>query len=607
VALRIEDYALIGDTHTAALVGRDGSIDWLCLPRFDSGACFAALLGTPEHGRWLLAPAEPDAPQAQDEPVTSQTWRYQPGTLVLEHDFETAGGAVRIIDFMPPRETTPDIVRLVVGLRGEVRMRMELIIRFDYGFSIPWVRRDDHMLRAIAGPDALVLRTPVETVGKAMTTVADFTVREGERVPFVLTWFPSHEHTPRAVDPEQALQDTLGYWAGWGGAVSGIEGPWRDAVHRSLITLKALTYAPTGGIVAAATTSLPEDLGGVRNWDYRYCWVRDATLTLDALMQCGCSEEAVAWRQWLLRAAAGAPEQLQIMYGPAGERRLPEFELDHLPGYQGSRPVRIGNAAAGQFQLDVYGELMDAMDRARHHGINESKWSWALQQTVMDYVEEHWSDPDDGIWEVRGPRRHFVHSRVMAWVAADRAVKGVEQYGLKGPLDRWRKLRRAIHLDVTENGFNQTKGAFTQFYGSDALDASVLLIPLVGFLPASDPRVKSTVEAIERELVVDGFVRRYQNEVGVDGLPGDEGAFLACSFWLAEDLALIGRVDDACALFERLLGVANDLGLLSEEYDPMAKRLVGNYPQAFSQVGLINTARHLARILSREHASGTSA
>jgi GH15 family glucan-1,4-alpha-glucosidase len=593
VALRIEDYALIGDTQTAALVGRDGSIDWLCLPRFDSGACFAALLGAPEHGRWLLAPTAP---------VTSRSWRYRPDSLVLEQEFETDEGAVRITDFMPPRETKPDVVRLVEGLGGDVRMTMELVIRFDYGLTIPWVRRDDHMLRAIAGPNALVLRTPVQTVGKRMTTVADFSVGKGQRVPFVLTWFPSHEAPPRPVDPEQALVDTLGYWAAWSAGVTGIRGPWRDVVQRSLITLKALTYAPTGGIVAAATTSLPEDLGGVRNWDYRYCWVRDATLTLDALMQCGRRDEAASWRNWLLRAAAGAPEQLQIMYGPAGERRLPEFELDYLPGYEGSRPVRIGNAAAGQFQLDVYGELMDAMDRARHHGINETKWSWDLQKAVMAFVEKHWSDPDDGIWEVRGPRRHFVHSRVMAWVAADRAVKGVEQYGLKGPVERWRKLRRAIHVDVTEHAFNHAKGAFTQYYGSDALDASVLMIPLVGFLPASDPRVKSTVEAIERELVVDGFVRRYQNEAGVDGLPGGEGAFLACSFWLAENLAMLGRLDEARALFERLLGVSNDLSLLAEEYDPAAKRLVGNYPQAFSHVGLINTARNLTRILSRRPA-----
>jgi GH15 family glucan-1,4-alpha-glucosidase len=593
VALRIEDYGLIGDTQTAALVGRDGSIDWFCLPRFDSGACFAALLGTPDNGRWLLAPAGE---------VTSQSWRYQPDTLILEHDFETAEGAVRITDFMPPRETKPDIVRIVEGLRGEVTMRMELIIRFDYGLVVPWVRRDDHTLRAIAGPNGLVLRTPVETKGRRMTTVADFTVAAGQRVPFVLTWFPSHESDPQPVDPEQALVDTVGYWNEWGRGASGVRGPWRDAVHRSLITLKALTFAPTGGIVAAATTSLPEALGGVRNWDYRYCWVRDATLTLDALLECGCLDEAVSWRNWLLRAAAGAPDQLQIMYGPAGERRLPEFELDYLPGYENSRPVRVGNAAAGQFQLDVYGELMDSMERARHHGIEETRWSWELQRTLMEFVGEHWSDPDDGIWEVRGPRRHFVHSRVMAWVAMDRAIRGVEHYDLKGPVEQWRKLRREIHADVTANGFDQAKGAFTQYYGSDGLDASVLMIPLVGFLPASDPRVKSTVEAIERELMVDGFVRRYQNEDGVDGLPGREGAFLACSFWLADNLALIGRVDDAKAMFERLLGLCNDLGLLSEEYDPVAKRLVGNYPQAFSHVGLVNTARNLTRVMERHQA-----
>jgi GH15 family glucan-1,4-alpha-glucosidase len=593
VALRIEDYGLIGDTQTAALVGRDGSIDWFCLPRFDSGACFAALLGTPDQGRWLLAPSGE---------VTRQSWRYQPDTLILEHEFETADGAVRITDFMPPRETKPDIVRVVEGLRGEVAMKMELIIRFDYGLVIPWVVRDDHMLRAIGGPNGLVLRTPVATKGRRMTTVADFTVSEGQRVPFVLTWFPSHEALPAPVDPERALADTVEYWNDWGRGADSVRGPWRDAVRRSLITLKALTFAPTGGIVAAPTTSLPEALGGVRNWDYRYCWVRDATLTLDALLECGRLDEAVAWRNWLLRAAAGAPDQLQIMYGPAGERRLPEFELDYLPGYENSRPVRVGNAAAGQFQLDVYGELMDAMERSRHHGIEETKWSWELQRTLMEFVGEHWSDPDDGIWEVRGPRQHFVHSRVMAWVAMDRAIRAVEHYGLKGPVEQWRKLRREIHTEVTANGFDKAKGAFTQYYGSDGLDASVLMIPLVGFLPASDPRVKSTVEAIERELVVDGFVRRYQNEAGVDGLPGTEGAFLACSFWLVDNLALIGRVDDARVMFERLLGLCNDLGLLSEEYDPAAKRLVGNYPQAFSHVGLVNSARNLTRVIERHQA-----
>ncbi len=595
MALPIEDYAIIGDTQTAALVGRDGSIDWLCLPRFDSGACFASLLGTPEHGRWLIAPADT---------TVSHFRRYRPGTLVLEHDFETRSGAVRIIDFMPPRETRPDVVRIVEGLRGEVAMTMELVIRFDYGWTIPWVRTDNHLFRAVAGPNGLVLRSPVKTRGRDMKTIADFTVGKGERVPFVLTWYPSHEASPVALDPEQALADTLAYWGDWERDMTKVHGPWREAVHRSLITLKALTYAPTGGIVAAATTSLPEAIGGVRNWDYRYCWVRDATLTLDSLMDCGVLTEATAWRDWLLRAAAGAPDQLQIMYGPAGERRLPEFELDHLPGYEGSRPVRVGNAAAGQFQLDVYGELMDAMERARTHGLAENSSSWALQQALMTFVEEHWSDPDDGLWEVRGPRQHFVHSRVMAWVAFDRAVTGVERHGLKGPVDRWRTLRQTIHDEVLEQGFSAEKQAFTQYYGTDALDASVLMIPLVGFLPPSDPRVKSTIEAIERELVMDGFVRRYQNEAGVDGLPGTEGAFLACSFWLADNLALIGRIDDAEVLFERLLALTNDVGLLSEEYDPGAGRLVGNFPQAFSHVGLINTARNLARIARHHQPAG---
>jgi GH15 family glucan-1,4-alpha-glucosidase len=569
-------------------------------------------LGTPQHGRWLLAPAPAGAktagaktagakPAHHAAPLLSTSRRYRPDTLVLENDFETADGAVRIIDFMPPRETKPDVVRIVEGLRGQVRMTMELVIRFDYGFTIPWVQKSDDVLLAVAGPNALVLRTPVETTGRAMKTFADFTISEGQRVPFVLTWYPSHEPQPREVDPEQALLDTTRYWEEWAAQIVRVRGPWRDQVRRSLITLKALTYEPTGGIVAAATTSLPEALGGVRNWDYRYCWVRDATLTLDALLDCNCREEAQSWRNWLLRAAAGAPEQLQIMYGPAGERRLPEFELDHLPGYEGSRPVRIGNAAAGQFQLDVYGELMDAMARARHHGLKENRWSWDLQRTLMEFVEEHWSDPDDGIWEVRGPRRHFVHSKVMAWVAMDRAVKAVEEYGLKGPVELWRKVRRTIHHEVTTEGFHAGKGAFTQYYGSDALDASVLMIPLVGFLHPSDPRVVSTVEAIERELVVDGFVRRYQNEGGVDGLPGSEGAFLACSFWLVDNLALIGRVDDARAMFERLLALSNDLGLLSEEYDPVAKRLVGNYPQAFSHVGLVNSARNLTRVIQRQN------
>jgi GH15 family glucan-1,4-alpha-glucosidase len=592
VAQPLEHYALIGDTQTAALVGHDGSIDWLCFPRFDSAACFSSLLGSPEHGRWLLCPSAE---------VTRRMRRYRHDTLILETAFETADGEVLLIDFMPPRETKPDLVRIVEGISGEVVMRMELVVRFDYGSQIPWVHRQDHNLLAIAGPDALVLRTPVETKGKKLRTLAEFTVREGERVPFVLTWFPSHEDVPRTVNPEHALRDTMNYWKDWTDGLSPVHGPWEKQVRRSLLTLKALTYAPTGGIVAAPTTSLPEDLGGVRNWDYRYCWVRDATLTLDGLIHAGAVEEADAWRGWLLRAAAGSPGQLQIMYGPAGERRLSEYELDWLPGYEDSQPVRAGNAAADQFQLDVYGELMDALQLARHHGLSEHSETWALQRALMDFLEAHWSDPDNGIWEVRGPRRHFVHSKVMAWVAIDRAIMGVEKAGLPGPEDRWKQLRQRIHDEVCERGFNPAKGAFTQYYGSDELDASVLMIPLVGFLPATDERVVSTVEAIERELVVDGFVKRYRTEEtgngGVDGLPGDEGAFLPCTFWLIDNLALIGRVDDARAMFERLLGLCNDLGLYSEEYDPRAGRMVGNYPQAFTHVGLLNSARNLARAL----------
>jgi GH15 family glucan-1,4-alpha-glucosidase len=482
---------------------------------------------------------------------------------------------------------------------------MELVVRFDYGSQIPWVHRHNHDLLAIAGPDALVLRTPVETRGKKLRTLAEFVVREGERVPFVLTWFPSHEDLPRPVNPEHALRDTVKYWKDWTDGLSPVHGPWESQVRRSLLTLKALTYAPTGGIVAAPTTSLPEDLGGARNWDYRYCWVRDATLTLDGLVHAGAVEEADAWRGWLLRAAAGSPDQLQIMYGPAGERRLSEYELDWLPGYEGSQPVRAGNAAADQFQLDVYGELMDALQLARHHGLSEHSETWSFQRALMDFLEMHWSDPDNGIWEVRGPRRHFVHSKVMAWVAIDRAIMGVEKGGLPGPADRWKQLRQRIHDEVCERGFNPDKGAFTQYYGCDELDASVLMIPLVGFLPATDERVVTTVEAIERELVVDGFVRRYRTEEtgtgAVDGLSGSEGAFLPCTFWLIDNLALIGRVDDARAMFERLLGLCNDLGLYAEEYDPRAARMVGNYPQAFTHVGLVNSARYLARMLKHSH------
>ena len=593
--LPIEDYALIGDTQTAALVGRDGSIDWLCLPRFDSGACFAALLGSPEHGRWLLAPMDP---------ITAQRRRYRSNTLILETEYETAGGAVRVLDFMPPRETKPDVVRIVEGIHGVTHMQMDLVMRFDYGLQIPWVVRDDHMLRAVAGPDGLVMRTPVETEGRQMRTQATFTVAAGQRIPFVLTWFPSHEPVPRPIHPEHALKDTETFWQDWVRDLRGVRGPYEKQVLRSLITLKALTYAPTGGIVAAPTMSLPEELGGVRNWDYRYCWVRDATLTLDALLGAGAVDEADAWRHWLLRAAAGSPDQLQIMYGPAGERRLTEFEVPWLPGYEHSRPVRVGNAAADQFQLDVYGELMDAMERARAHGIEEDRWSWALQLAVVQFVEEHWADPDNGLWEVRGPRRHFVHSRVMAWVAIDRAVKAVERYGLSGPVERWRQLRQTIHDDVCTRGFNPTKNAFTQYYDDcDELDASVLMIPLVGFLPPDDPRVVGTVEAIQRELMVDGFVMRYQTHGDVDGLPGKEGAFLACTFWLVDNLALMGRVDEATAIFERLLSLCNDVGLMSEEYDFRLNRMVGNYPQAFSHVGLVNTAANLMAVSRRARAN----
>jgi GH15 family glucan-1,4-alpha-glucosidase len=593
--LPIEDYALIGDTQTAALVGRDGSIDWLCLPRFDSGACFAALLGSPEHGRWLLAPMDP---------VTAQRRRYRSNTLILETEYETAGGAVRVLDFMPPRETKPDVVRIVEGISGVTHMQMDLVIRFDYGLQIPWVVREDHMLRAVAGPDGLVMRTPVETEGRRMRTQATFTVAAGQRIPFVLTWFPSHEPSPRPINPEHALKDTETFWQDWVRDLRGVRGPYEKQVLRSLITLKALTYAPTGGIVAAPTMSLPEELGGVRNWDYRYCWVRDATLTLDALLGAGAVEEADAWRHWLLRAAAGSPDQLQIMYGPAGERRLTEFEVPWLPGYEHSRPVRVGNAAADQFQLDVYGELMDAMERARTHGILEDRWSWALQLAVVQFVEEHWADPDNGLWEVRGPRRHFVHSRVMAWVAIDRAVKAVERYGLSGPVERWRQLRQTIHDEVCTRGFNPKKNAFTQYYDDcEDLDASVLMIPLVGFLPPDDPRVVATVEAIQRELMTDGFVMRYQTHGDVDGLPGKEGAFLACTFWLVDNLALMGRVDEATAIFERLLSLCSDVGLMSEEYDFRANRMVGNYPQAFSHVGLVNTAANLMAVTRRARAS----
>ncbi|MER3425280.1 MAG: glucoamylase [Nitrospiraceae bacterium] len=578
MALRIEDYALLGDTQSAALVGRDGSIDWLCLPRFDSGACFAALLGTPEHGRWLLAPKGE---------VRRVRRRYRDGTLVLETEFETDEGVVALVDFMPPRERDVDLIRIVEGRRGSVPMRMELMIRFDYGSIVPWVRNVKGVLRAIAGPDALALHTPVALRGQ------NFTVSEGQRVPFVLVWYPSYEPEPAPADPDRALIETERWWQEWSNRCT-YSGQWYDAVLRSLITLKALTYAPTGGIVAAATTSLPERIRGIRNWDHRYCWVRDATFTLYALLIAGYKEEAKAWREWLLRAVAGRPSELQIMYGPAGERRLTEMELDWLPGYEGSSPVRIGNKAVRQFQLDVYGEIMDAMHQARRIQVEPYEDAWRLQQELMDFLETAWNRPDEGIWEVRGPRRHFTHSKVMAWVAMDRAVKAVERFGLHGPVDRWRAVCAKIHHEVCSQGFNVELGAFVQYYGSTVLDASLLMIPLVGFLPATDPRMQGTVRAIERHLTVDGFVMRYDSTTQVDGLPPGEGAFLACTFWLADNLLLMGRETDARLIFERLLSLRNDVGLLSEEYDPVHRRFLGNFPQAFSHVALIDTARNLS-------------
>jgi GH15 family glucan-1,4-alpha-glucosidase len=587
VALALEDYALIGDNHTAALVGRDGSIDWLCLPRFDSGACFAALLGTTSNGRWLIAPTEP---------VRRTRRRYRPGTLVLETEFETASGTVRLVDCMVQRNGQPVVVRVVEGVRGRVRMGVELIIRFDYGSIVPWVRRPaDGTLTAIAGPDALCLRTPIPLQGQNLTTVGEFSAQAGERVPFALVWHASTEPPPPPIDAVRALEATEAWWREWSGRCT-YEGPWRDAVVRSLITLKALVYQPTGGIVAAPTTSLPEQLGGVRNWDYRFCWLRDATFSLYALMLAGYVDEATAWRDWLLRAVAGSPSDLQSVYGPAGERRLSELVLEWLPGYGGAVPVRIGNQAARQFQLDVYGEVMDSMHTARRVGIPADVESWDLEREIMHFLETAWRHPDEGLWEVRGPRRHFTHSKVMAWVAADRAVKAIERFHLEGPVDRWRRLRADIHDEVCRRGYNPDTGTFAQYYDSQLLDASLLMMPLVGFLPATDPRMRRTIEAIERDLMADGFVLRYGSDSAhVDGLPPGEGAFLACSFWLADALALLGRTDDARRLFERLLSLRNDVGLLAEEYDPRARRMVGNFPQAFTHVSLVNTAHNLTR------------
>ena len=586
MALPIEDYALIGDTQTAALVGKDGSIDWLCLPRFDSPACFAALLGDPQHGRWLLAPASE---------VKRTERRYRESTLVLETDFHTDEGVLRVIDSMPIRDEAPDVVRIARCLEGRVEVRLELILRFDFGRVVPWVRRaEDGGLIAIAGPDAVHFVPGRPTRGEDLTTVAEFTLDAGEEVGFVLTWYPSHEPVPDPVDAPAATEDTTHWWRDWA-ARSRLGGDHRDLVERSLITLKALTYAPTGGIVAAPTTSLPEAIGGVRNWDYRFCWVRDATLTLQSMLAAGYTEEAHAWRDWLLRAVAGSPSEMQIMYGPAGERRLTELELEWLPGYEGSAPVRIGNAASSQFQLDVYGELMDAMLLGRDGGIAADEAAWRLQVALLDYLETAWQEPDEGIWEVRGGRRPFVHSKVMAWVAFDRAVQMVERHGQDGPVERWRELRTAIHREVCERGYDAERATFTQSYGSRGLDAALLMLPIVGFLAPEDPRVIGTVEAVQRELMRDGFVLRYDTSEADDGLPPGEGAFLPCSFWLADCLTLIGRHDEARELFDRLVGLANDVGLLAEEYDPRLERQVGNFPQAFSHVGLVNTALNLDR------------
>jgi GH15 family glucan-1,4-alpha-glucosidase len=592
----IEDYALLSDTQTAALVHRNGSIDWLCFPRFDSGACFSALLGTEENGRWLLAPVAGG----------TSTRRYLDDTFVLETIWETDEGTARVLDFMPPRGRAPDVVRIVEGVSGTVRMRSELVIRFDYGHIIPWVRRTDHTRLAVAGPDALCLRTPARTRGENMRTISECTVEPGQRVPFVLTWYPSHAQQPEAIDPEQALADTTSFWRDWNNERDlDVPDEWRPVLHRSLMVLKALTYAPTGGIVAAPTASLPEHIGGVRNWDYRYCWLRDAALTLLALLDAGHRDEAKAWRQWLLRAVAGDPADIQIMYGVAGERRLTELELPWLPGYEGSAPVRIGNAASEQLQIDVFGEVIDALYQARAHGIPAEPHAWALQKVMLDYLADAWSEPDEGIWEIRGGRRHFVHSKVMAWVAFDRAVRSSETQGVDGDVERWRELRDTIHREVCERGYDAERGSFIQSFDSKHLDASLLLIPLVGFLPPDDPRVRATIEAVERELMRDGFVMRYRTEDPIDGLPPGEGVFLPCSFWLVDCLELLGRHDDAHALFERLLGVANDLGLMAEEYDPAEKRLLGNFPQAFTHLALVNSAfnvlPHLPTSRQRRH------
>jgi carbohydrate kinase (thermoresistant glucokinase family) len=583
--LDIEDYALIGDCTTAALVGRNGSIDWLCWPRFDSNALLAALLGTSEHGRWRISPADPT-------PRISRA--YRDGTLVLETVFDTAEGRVALIDFMPIGRGGSSVIRLVKGLRGKVAMQLHLALRFDYGATVPWVTQldDGSGLSAIAGPSQVVLRSPVPLQGKNFATVAEFDVADGECVPFVLTHGLSHLPTPAAIDWSAALQETESFWRGWSSRCSHA-GPWREEVKRSLLTLKALTYAETGGIIAAPTTSLPEQLGGERNWDYRYCWLRDATFTLMALVSAGYRDEAQAWGQWLRRTVAGRPHQLQIMYGLSGERQLIEWEVPWLPGYQGAAPVRVGNAASAQLQLDVYGELIDAIYQGRTLGLAPVGSGWPLQQKLIEHLLQIWEQPDEGIWEVRGGRRHFTFSKIMAWVAFDRTVRDAERFDFQAPLESWRKVRDHMHATICQLGFDSGRNTFTQSFGSSELDASLLLIPLVGFLPADDPRVRGTVAAIERELMIDGLVLRYRTKADIDGLPPGEGVFLPCSFWLANNYKLQNRNDEAFALFERLLSLRNDVGLLAEEYDPRARRQLGNFPQAFSHLALIGTALSL--------------
>jgi GH15 family glucan-1,4-alpha-glucosidase len=585
---RIEDYALIGNARTAALVGRDGSIDWFCIPRFDSGACFARLLGDDQNGCWRISPTQRDAKIRR---------AYRPNTLVLETVFETDGGSVRVIDFMPhPDDGTTEITRVVQGLAGTVAMDFSVVFRFDYGHVVPWVRRRDGLLTAVAGPNALALRTPVALHGRDKTTVGEFTVSAGETITNVLTWYPSHHEPPAARNCQAQLEATTSWWQDWS-AHCKVTGEWRDVTVRSAITLKALTHHETGGLVAAATTSLPEWIGGVRNWDYRYCWLRDATFTLYALLVTGYTEEAAAWRKWMLRSMAGEPSKLQIMYGLAGERRLEEYEIPWLSGFAGSKPVRIGNAAHAQRQMDVYGEVMDMLQGAREQGLDRDDDAWRIQLELLRFLGESWDTAESGLWEQRGPEQRFTFSQVMSWVAFDRGIKAVERFGLSGPANRWRQVRDTIHANVCRHGWNSERNTFVQYYGGEPLDASLLLMPQVGFLRCDDPRVVGTVAAIERELMRDGFVYRYSTHESPDGLPPGEGAFLACSLWLADDLVLMGRRDEARELFERVLSVGNDVGLLAEEYDPVGRRMLGNFPQAFSHVGVINTARNLARTI----------